>query len=155
MEFWAFPSATRPTTIEAVSGMTGAGQQRYAIGPEYRGIVGLANIGVSVGTNGVSVFEHGPSYAPSPLVYNATIAGWTHIAVVYENRTPRLYLNGVLVRIGLQSSQSVSPSKMFGDYFGYGAYKGLLDDIGLYDRALSSADVAAIFAAGSMGKCPR
>jgi hypothetical protein len=153
MEFWVQPDATRPVTAEAISGITGNGSQRYAIGADYRGVAGFANAGVSVGTNGISVFEHGPSYLPSPLVYQAAISGWTHVAVVYNNRTPMLYVNGALVRTGLQSAQSVSPSKTFGDAYGYGPFKGLLDDVAIYNRALTAAEIAAL-AAGTDGKCP-
>ena len=121
-----------------------------------RGLSSSANAGVSVGTNGISVFEHGPSYLPSLLVYDAPtpITEWTHIAVVYENRTPRLYVNGVLVRTGLTSGREVSPSKMFGNAYGYGQYVGRLDDIGIYSRALTDAQVQSL-ASGIVGKCPR
>ena len=156
MEFWARPEATRPITPEQNFGITGTGGQRYAIGPDYRGNSSYANAGVSVGTNGISVFEHGPSYLPSLLVYDspAAISEWTHIAVVYENRTPRLYVNGVLVRTGLTSAYQVSPSKTFGNEFGYGQYSGLLDDIGIYSRPLTNAEIQAL-AAGVLAKCPR
>ena len=156
MEFWARPEATRPVTPEQNFGITGTGGQRYAIGADYRGLSSYANAGVSVGTNGISVFEHGPSFLPSPLVYESPVAltEWTHIAVVYENRTPRLYVNGVLVRTGLTSPRGVSPSKAFGNEFGYGQYAGLLDDIGIYQRALADAEIQAL-AAGVAGKCPR
>jgi hypothetical protein len=154
MEFWARPASTRPITPEQNSGISGTGSQRYAIGPDYRGDYSAANAGVSVGTNGISVFEHGPSYLPSPLVYESPISDWTHIAVVYENRTPRLYVNGVLVRTGLTSAYSISPSKTFGNYFGYGQYVGLLDDVGIYSRPLADAEIQ-VLAAGLLGKCPR
>ncbi|HEX4912742.1 MAG TPA: LamG domain-containing protein, partial [Vicinamibacterales bacterium] len=156
MEFWARPDATRSVTPEQTSGISGTGGQRYAIAPDYRGSSSFANAAVSVGTNGISVFEHSPSYLPSLLVYEspAAISDWTHVAVVYENRTPRLYVNGVLVRTGLTSPYEVSPSKTFGDEFGYGQYVGLLDDIGIYSRALTDAEIQAL-AAGVVGKCPR
>ena len=93
-----------------------------------------------MGTNGVSVFEHSASYLPSLLVYNATIAGWTHIAVVYSDRQPSLYLNGVLVRTGLTSGADSYPSTCLGEVgVGYGYYAGLLDEVSIYDRALSAA----------------
>jgi hypothetical protein len=115
----------------------------------------VAGSGVSVGTNGISVFEHAPSYLPSLLVYNATITGWTHIAVVYSNRQPTLYVNGVAVQTGLTSARSSSPSTLLGeDGSGYGYYSGLLDEVSIYNRALSATDIQAIYNAGSQGKCP-
>jgi len=154
VEFWANPTATRPSTGEATAGISGTVGQRYAIAPEYRSTYGQANIGVSVGTNGISVFEHGPSYLPSLLVYDTTVSGWTHIAVVYQNRQPSLFINGALVRTGLTSSWQVFASKVLGDYAGYGYYQGALDEIGIYSRALDPAEIASIFNATVRPRCP-
>src|SRR5215471_2375658 len=106
MEFWAWPTAARASTAEGTSGITGAGGQRFAIFPNFGGSAGPAGAGVSVGTNGVSVFEHGADYLPSLLVYEGAISGWTHVAVVYANRQPSLYINGALARTGLTSTWS-------------------------------------------------
>ncbi len=157
MEFWAYPTASRAATPEATSGITGNGGQRYAIYPNYGGL-GPVGAGVSVGTNGVSVFEHGYAYLASPLVYNAPLLGWTHVAVVYENRQPKLYLNGVLAWTGLTSTRAPYPSTWLGENGAqsgdYGYYAGLLDEISIYSRPLSAAEVQSIYAAGSAGKCP-
>src|SRR5262249_46208804 len=53
MEFWAWPTAGHATTPE-----WGTGDQRYAIYPDWGGEE-AAGAGVSVATNGVTVFEHG------------------------------------------------------------------------------------------------
>ena len=47
-----------------------------------------AGAGISVGTNGISVFEHGDNYLPSLLVYDVPLTGWDHVVVVYENKSP-------------------------------------------------------------------
>jgi hypothetical protein len=103
---------------------------------------------VSVGTNGISVLEHRDAYLPTPLVWNGKLNGWTHIAVVYDHYVPKLFVNGVLVRIGLDTNLrsavvpgDIFPSKSFGDPVGYGAYDGLLDDVAIFDRALSVAEI--------------
>ena len=154
IEFWAFPLAARSSTSQSTSGTAGTSGQRYAVAP-YDGGSGPAGAGVSVGTNGISVFEHASSYLPSLLVYNASITNWTHVAVVYENKQPKLYVNGVLVKTGLASQRSgVFPSKAFGNVNNYGPFKGLLDEVSIYNRALSSNEVRSIYNAGSDGKCP-
>ncbi len=158
MEFWALPNATRDVTPESTSGGTGIGGQRYAILPGWGGSGGEAGAGVSVGTNGISVFEHADAYLPSLLVYNAALTGWTHVAVVYENKQPKLYVNGILVRTGLTSLRSfVFPSRTLGTIPtqpGYGPYSGLLDEVKVYSRALSAAEITAIYDAGGNGNCP-
>ena len=46
--------------------------------------------------------------------------------------------------------------KRAGDAFGYLGYffNGLVDEVSLYNRALSATEIQAIYAAGSAGKCP-
>ena len=155
MEFWAWPTAARASTGEATSGITGNSNQRYAIFPNNSGYSGFAGAGVSVGTNGVSVFEHAPYYLPSLLVYDAPVLGWTHIAVVYSNQQPRLYLNGALVRTGLTSGWVSYPSTCLGEMgAGFGYYAGLLDEVSIYNRVLSASEIQALYNAGSDGKCP-
>jgi len=114
-------------------------------------------VGVSVGTNGVSVFEHRDNHMPALLVYDAPILGWTHIAVVYTNRRPTLFVNGNPVRTGLMSLHQSYPCTWLGEAGAisrhYGPYKGLLDEVAIYNRALSVAEVAAIHEAQEFGKC--
>jgi hypothetical protein len=153
MEFWAWPTASRDTTPESTDGTDGDGGQRYAISPA-NGRFGPAGAGVSVGTNGVSVFEAGDAYIPALLVYDTPITNWAHIAVVYSNQQPSLYLNGVLVHTGLTSLRSSFPSTCFADGgFGYGFYAGLLDEVSIYNRALSGLEIMSIYNAASFGKC--
>lgn len=160
IEFWARPTAARSVTVESTSGAAGISGQRYAIFPD-NNATAAAGSGVSVGTNGVSVFEHAPYYLPSLLVYNAPILDWTHLAVVYENRQPRLYVNGQWVRTGLTSPRSSSPSTWLGEYgpggLNYGWYAGLLDEVSVYGRALGAEEILRIYQGGSAGKflnCP-
>ncbi|MCX6904982.1 MAG: LamG domain-containing protein, partial [Verrucomicrobia bacterium] len=149
MEFWAWPGASRASTPENNSGIEGTSAQRYAIYPEHGG-----SGGVLAGAGVVSVFEHASNYLPSLLVYDAPILGWTHIAVVYQSRTPQLYVNGALVRTGLASQRGlVFPSKNLGDASNYGPYAGLLDEVAIFNRALTPAEIAAIYEAGSSGFC--
>ena len=153
MEFWARPAATRQTTSESTSGTSGTAGQRYAIFPN-NGRFAAAGAGVSVGTNGISVFEHASLYLPSVLVYDVAITNWVHVGVVYSNQQPSLYLNGSLVRIGLASTHASSPSTCLGENgLNYGYYAGLLDEVSIYDRALSATEVLSIYNAGSAGKC--
>jgi PKD repeat protein len=142
--FWANPGATRDSTAQATSGVTGFAQ-RYAIFPTYGDAYGAghAGAGISVGTNGVSVFEHAGNYLPSPLVHDVALSGWTHIAVVYSNRRPTLYINGSLARVGLTSSKIVHPGCFIGGP-SYGNYAGGLDDVRIYSYALSASELSAL-----------
>jgi hypothetical protein len=142
MELMVLPTAARSTTEQANFGITGIGGQRYAIFPA-AGVEGESGVGISVGTNGITVFEHAPGLLASPLVYEGTVSGWNHVAVVYKNRQPLLYLNGTLVAVGLTSSMgTVRPSANFGESgLGYGYYAGSLDEVRLWSTSLSQANV--------------
>jgi YD repeat-containing protein len=149
VSFWANPDAAHEIDPEGTSGVGGVSGQRYAWWPTFQP-GGDAGAGISVGTNGVSVYEHGFSHMPATLVYQAQISGWTHVAVVYENKQPKLYLNGVLVKTGLVSPRNAvwtTPQDVGGNVYGF--YDGQLDDVRLYGGAVSAADISAL--AGTQG----
>ena len=84
---------------------------------------------------------------------------WYHVAVTWDGQSTTLYLNGVpeatdpvdwtgafnqkAVRIGHRRQ---GPQDTFDDFF-----DGRIDEVGIYDRALSRLEVAALFSAGSAG----
>jgi len=90
---------------------------------------------------------------------------WTHVAVVRSNGVVRAYLNGSLSRtvstmVNLDTTSSLKfghrggPSDTPGSTDLRGFYlNGLLDEVGLFARALSTAEIQAIYSAGSAGKC--
>ena len=157
MEFWAKPTATitNLAASQTTSGHAGTSGQRYAIFPEMQDSTTEAGAGVSVGTNGIMVTEHAGDYLPAPLVYpladgEIPTNGWLHIAVVYENQIPKLYINGVLKQTGLSSGRTVYPSSQFGGN-SYGFYAGLLDELHIFNRALTVTEIQSIYSVGSAG----
>lgn len=146
IEFWANPTGTITastcTPSETNTGScssTSSNNQRFAIFPDSRGS-NAAGVGISVGTNGVSVYERGTSYFPCVLQALTPLSGWNHIAVVYTNKTPSLYINGSYVRTGATSSRTtVYPSLGTGGNIGY--YTGSLDNIRIWNSAKSQADL--------------
>lgn len=152
--FWARPTAGRVSTPETLTGDDGFAGQRYAIHP-VRGRTaygtGHSGFGVSVGTNGVSVFEYGNTFLPSLLVFNTPLTAWTHVAVVCSNKVPALYLNGVWKRTGLASPSTPHPSADLSGSLGY--YQGDVDEVQVFNRALTPAEVQAVAVAGTAGVC--
>jgi hypothetical protein len=150
--FWACPNATRVSTAKALymyspdektAGVEGESGQRYAIAPVFRGggpDAGHAGVGVSVGTNGISVFESSDNYMPHMLVDDRALTGWNHITVVYRYRQPTLYLNGVYETAGRTSTKTVHPVFNLGGMEN-NWYAGKLRDVRIYDRALTDAEI--------------
>ncbi|MED3563903.1 glycosyltransferase, partial [Bacillus xiapuensis] len=85
--------------------------KNYIIGPARGKEQKDSGICVSVGINGVSVYEFTKNNIYATLVYEATISDWVHVAVVYKEKKPYLFINGTMVKEGEKSfKQYVYPS---------------------------------------------
>jgi hypothetical protein len=113
--------------------------------------------------NGNLAFQWGfgagnSTYLSSLLVADAN---WRHVAVTADRDDPcglKLYVNGV--------SQAFNPTAQQGNlnndgnlliasdrYYNSHRFNGSIDEVELFNRALTAAEVNAIYAAGSAGKC--
>jgi hypothetical protein len=77
-------------------------------GEEYYGAK-HATAGLAVGRNGVAVWEHGAGKPVLALAAPVSISGWSHVALVYQENTPSVYVNGKLVEKGEASNSAVHP----------------------------------------------
>jgi hypothetical protein len=69
-----------------------------------------AGAGLAIGRNGVTVLEHGVNHFPAVLTYPASLTNWTYVAVVYQDGTPELYINGRHVRTGVKTTFTIHGS---------------------------------------------
>ena len=84
--------------------------------------------------------------------------GWYHVAGTWDATGLQMYVNGVLENTnGIQNlTRGLSGTPlMIGNqpFFGPRLFNGLIDEAEIFSRALTGAEVAAIFNAGSAGKC--
>jgi len=144
VEFWCLPESSHQIDVESTSSTAGTSGQKYLIGANHMSSNG--GFGVSVGNNGVSVYEHGDGYMPPLLVHETNINSFTQITIVYVNKQPRLYINGVFIKNGLTSLKSsvflIGNNVGYGDY---GRYQGKLSCIKYYNRSLTENEIKQNF----------
>ncbi|MHB8952879.1 MAG: glycosyl hydrolase [Pirellulaceae bacterium] len=144
MALWAKPAADTTLLEEANAGASALGAPRNdAIFPIHGNTFGTgaqAGSGLAIGRNGLCVLEHGAAYFAPVLVHAAPLIDWTHVAVVYRDAQPRLFLNGSLVRTGLQSTYRVHPSMASGG----GSFLGEMGALELIPRALDAPEIATL-----------
>jgi large repetitive protein len=73
-----------------------------------------------------------------------TLNVWTHLAGTYDGTTVRLYVNGSLISSKPLSGNlvsSTSPLRIGGNSIWGEYFSGLIDDVRIYDRVLSNAEI--------------
>lgn len=90
-----------------------------------------------------TAWSHGLT-APKPV----ETGKWVHVAATYDNQTLRLYQDGVLLG-SLERGGPIAPSDAkvilgsHGDDSPRTTFQGVLDEVKIWDRALSAAEIAA------------
>ena len=90
-------------------------------------------------------------------VLGADVGQWTHLVQVFQAGEWTLYKNGVAAQTSAQALGAISSSAPWG--IGANAYgtnrffSGALDDVRVYNRALSSEEVVALFASQAPPLC--
>jgi len=86
--------------------------------------------------------------------FNPQTNQWYHLALTRGGTVFRLYVDGA--PLSAQTNDLAIPSAdapltigQAEDFF----MQGLMDEISIYDRALTSGEIASIYQAGSLGKC--
>ncbi len=117
---------------------------------------GHAACGLVAGRNGLSVVERSGARMEASLVAETGLAGWAHVALVYRDHTPFLYVDGRLAAQGKRSAWQVHPGvgeslqRDGADYF-----EGDQCPPEVLPRALSEAEVAELAKQGPPRFTPR
>ena len=102
----------------------------------------------------------------NPIASGQTVSDgiFHHSAVTYDGNNMTLYLDGAAIASRAQTQLSYASVYYYQLGAGYTSgwpagnsgvswFSGLIDEVSLYNRALSSGEIAAIYSAGSAGKC--
>jgi sugar lactone lactonase YvrE len=87
---------------------------------------------------------------------SVTTDTWYHVAVTKDSSTMSLYINGMLEdsRVTPSFIDTNTTDLLLGGNISEGAYlNGLIDEAEVFNRALSQAEIQAIYYAGSAGQC--
>ncbi len=151
---WVRTSKSITLGTQSPTGTQGTSGQNYAFWPTNGGVCSTsdsnskAGAGLSIGTNGVAIYEHCNSYMPAVLVHNSDLGkGWHHIMVVYKNKIPTLYIDGIKIKdgvIGSGSGRVVVPSSI-GTNSSYGMFKGDVDEIKIFNKPLTDSEVKSYY----------
>jgi len=86
----------------------------------------------------------------SPVIVPDPVGRWTHVAVTYDGSNQKWYVDGLLVldsAIGTFHPEFGTADITLGNYINGGYdYDGLLDEVRIYDGALSAAQIAVLVA---------
>ena len=82
-----------------------------------------------------------------PIVSNFwTLNTWKHVCMTYDGTTGALYGNGILLTSAPRIWNTVLNVAYIGD--GFGKWVGIIDEVGIWNRALSATEVSTLYNGG-------
>lgn len=112
--------------------------------------------------NGTPYFWTKTSGSMSSLAGGALLLNqWSHVAATFDGAVKRLYVNGILVGVQgglgpLTYDPLSAPITIGSDWVANGPqylFNGLLDEVSIFNRALSAFEINGIYSANCAGKC--
>ena len=98
--------------VETASGTAGANASCFVVHPPEGDALygeGHSAAGFTAGRDGVVVYERARGLFAPVLAATLPVPGWNHVAVVYRDGRPSLYVNGALVKTGERTGRTVHP----------------------------------------------
>jgi len=147
IEFWMKHDGTGVQTTQSIL------DKRYYDASGYHGY----HVYFSWGAVGLQMANEKGAYANYTSSIPIPKNQWTHVAITVS-RTPnagKIWLNGVLARTFQPIAgtlTSTAPLNIGGHNFGGPSFKGQLDELTEYSRALTFPEVRSVFLAGAQGK---
>ena len=103
---------------------------------------GSSDNGGAIATGGTFAGANGTLYGSAVLPTNV----WSHIAATYDGAALRLYFNGTLISSQARTgaiATSTNPLQIGGDSIWGQFFQGAIDEVRIYNRALTQAEIQA------------
>lgn len=135
IDAWIYPNATGGRIVDKITAGAGDGYLLDTWG------------------GGVRLLFDGQSLSGATVL---PTGAWSHVAGVYDGAEMRVYVDGALD--GARATTAAVPTNALPLRIGAASdggsrFSGLIDEVEVFNRALSQAEIQAIVAAGSAGKC--
>ena len=148
-------SSTSPMTVELWAFRTSANSVQHLLGKR-NGCGGTSTEGnyqMAIDSNPGLLFGN-PGGAAVHTDVDLPLNTWTHLAATFDGTTYRFYIDGVLHGSATGSLGPPNSAPLtIGNSGTCNSFGGLIDEPSIYNRALTQAEIQAIFTAGSTGKC--
>jgi uncharacterized delta-60 repeat protein len=102
---------------------------------------------------------NGLAYPQLAVPFTPVVGTWYHLAQTYDGAAQKIYINGALagthnlaITIPYDSHPITIGGERYGTTYLY-PFHGQIDEVGIYNTALSAAQIQAIYNASSNGKC--
>ena len=119
------------------------------------GCTGNSGINYQMGFTGAQGLFFGGNVGGVETHQDLPLLTWTHLAGTFDGSTIRFYINGELA--GTVDATSIGPTNdaplRIGTSGDCEHFVGLIDEIELFNRALSQEEIQSIVDAGTAGKC--
>ena len=125
-------------------GVLGSVVSKYGNGNESYEFIYNNNTHGLYGHVGVVTNPNNNIYSDNPLTLNS----WSHCVLVIDNGTAKIFINGnqVFAQQGVNSIFQNNDNVLIGkSVWGGNLFNGLLDDLGIYNRALTPAEITQLY----------
>ncbi len=139
VDAWIFPTLDGQTGI--IAGKTASSFNDYVM------LLNGGNLLVGVKTDSVETFVG----SATPVALNT----WSHVAMTYDGASVTAYINGQVVATAAADGplEGTNSEVAIGGRGDNANFVGLIDEVEIFNRGLSATEIAAIYKAGSAGKC--
>lgn len=119
-------------------------------GYQYGIDLGISNS--TANTNGLYPHCYNPTLLTNSILDSSN---WFHIVATNSNNIQKIYINGILTNTSsVSTTYQLYPNNLtIGSWYLNETYNGLLDDIGLWNRALTQQEITNLYNSVSSNEC--